>query len=192
MQTVQYARMPEPKKVTLADRTPSRGARDPGGAAGLAPGVSGRWGSDQLGAAGQIERAFGGNPTQSVQIVDFYHACEHLKGGCDAIYRGESTPDSHAQFARLRTLLKEADQGAKRIIRTLRYHRGRATGARQKRIRAALTYFRHQRDRMQYAATNASTSPLGVGWWRPPVKPWSPNASKAPAWPGRQPAAKPS
>jgi hypothetical protein len=162
LQTVQYARMPEPKKVTLAEQLQAEAhatlrARPALLRVYLADGAATNW---ELLA--EIERALGGNPTQSVQIVDFYHACEHLKGGCDAIW-GESTPDSHAQFARLRTLLKEAESGAERIIRTLQYHCGRATGTRQKRIRAALTYFRHQRDRMQYAAYQRHHLPIGSG-----------------------------
>jgi hypothetical protein len=162
LQTVQYARMPEPKKVTLAEQLQAEahailGARPALRRVYLADGAATNW---ELLAG--IERALGGNPTQSVRIVDFYHACEHLKGGCDAIW-GESTSDSHAQFARLRTLLKEADQGAERIIRTLRYHRRRTTGARQKRISAALTYFRHQRGRMQYAAYQRQHLPIGSG-----------------------------
>jgi hypothetical protein len=162
LQTVQYARMPEPKKVTLAEQLQAEAhavlrARPALCRVYLADGAATNW---ELLA--EIERALGGNPTQSVQIVDFYHACEHLKGGCDAIW-GESTPDSHAQFARLRTLLKEAEGGAERIIRTLHYHGGRATGTRQKRIRAALTYFRHQQDRMQYAAYQRQHLPIGSG-----------------------------
>ena len=162
LQTVQYARMPEPKKVTLAEQLQAEahailGARPDLRRVYLADGAATNW---ELLA--EIERAVGGNPLESVQIVDFYHACEHLKGGCDAIW-GESTPDSHAQFARLRTLLKEADEGAKRIIQTLHYHRGRATGSRRKRIGAALTYFRNQRDRMQYAAYQRQHLPIGSG-----------------------------
>jgi hypothetical protein len=97
-----------------------------------------------------------------VQIVDFYHACEHLKEGCDAIW-GESTPRGHAEFARLRVLLKEAEDGAKRIIQILKYHRGRAKGSRRKRIGAALTYFRNQRGRMHYAAYQRQHLPIGSG-----------------------------
>ena len=104
----------------------------------------------------------GGDPAEAVQIVDFYHACEHLKGGCDAIW-GESTARSHAEFARLRVLLKEADTGAEQILGTLKYHRGRATGSRRKRIGKALTYFRNQRHRMHYAAYQRDHLPIGSG-----------------------------
>jgi hypothetical protein len=110
----------------------------------------------------EVERAVGGNPTQSRQIVDCYHACEHLKEGCDAIW-GESTPPGHAEVARLRVLLKEADEGAARIIRTLKYPRGRTRGSRRKRMGAARTYFRNQQERMHYAAYQRQHLPLASG-----------------------------
>lgn len=162
LQTVRYARMPEHKKVTLAEQLYAEaqailGARPGLRRVSLADGADSNW---ELLA--NLERTLGGNPTQSVQIVDFYHACEHLKAGCDAIW-GESTPESHAQFARLRTLLKEADAGAERVIRTLRYQRGRTTGSRRKRIGTALTYFRNQRGRMHYAAYQRLHLPIGSG-----------------------------
>ena len=160
--TVQYARMPEPKKVTLSEQLQAEAQAILGGRPELrrvylADGAESNW--DLL---AEVERAVGGNPRKSIQIVDFYHACEHLKGGCDAIW-GESTPHGQAEFVRLRTLLKEADNGAERIIRTLHYHRGRASGSRRKRIGAALAYFRHQQARMHYAAYQRQHLPIGSG-----------------------------
>jgi hypothetical protein len=162
LQTVQYGRMPEYKKVTLGGQLQAEahailGARPDLWRVYLADGADSNW---ELLA--ELERAVGGNPAQSVQIVDFYHACEHLKQGCDAIW-GQSTPRSQAEFARLRVLLKEADDGATRILCTLKYHTGRATGSRRKRLRAALTYFRNQQDRMHYAAYQRQHFPIASG-----------------------------
>lgn len=162
VQTVQYARMPEHKKVTLGEQVQAEvqallGARPDLRRVYLADGADSNW---ELLA--EVERAVGGNPAQSRQIVDFYHACEHLKGGCDAIW-GESTTRGQAEFARLRVLLKEAEDGAERILRTLKYHAGRASGTRRTRIRAALTYFRRQRGRMHYAVYQRQHLPIGSG-----------------------------
>jgi hypothetical protein len=162
LHTVQYARMPEVKKGTLAAQLQAEvhailGARPDLRRVYLADGAETNW---ELLAA--IERTVGSAPAGAVQIVDFYHACEHLKGGCDAIW-GESTARSHAEFARLRVLLKEADNGAEQILGTLKYHRGRATGSRRKRIGTALTYFRNQRHRMHYAAYQRDHLPIGSG-----------------------------
>lgn len=162
LQTLQYARMPEHKKVTLGEQLHAEAQAILRGRPDLrrvylADGAETNW---ELLA--EVERAVGGNPLESVQIVDFYHACEHLKGGCDAIW-GESTPRGHAEFARLRVLLKEAEDGAERIIQAFNYHRGRASGSRRKRIGAALTYFRNQRGRMHYAAYQRQHLPIGSG-----------------------------
>ena len=64
-----------------------------------------------------------GDHPKATQIVDYYHACDHLKEGCDAAW-GESTPRSKAEFMRLKTLLKEDDHGVDHIVRVLKYHRG--------------------------------------------------------------------
>jgi len=162
LQTVQYARMPESKKVTLGQQLQAEtqaivGARPDLQRVYLADGAEPNW---ELLAA--VDQALGGLPDARIEIVDFYHACEHLKRGCDAIW-GESTVRGQAEFARLRVLLKEADDGAACIIRTLKYHAGRARGARRKRIRSALTYFRNQRERMQYAAYQRQHLPIASG-----------------------------
>jgi hypothetical protein len=162
VQTLQYARMPEPTKVTLAeqlqtDARASLGARPDLRRGYLADGADTNW---ELRA--EVERAGGGNPAPSLQIVDFYHAGEHLKAGGDALW-GQSTPWGQAEFARLRSLLTEADDGAERILRTLNSHAGRATGSRRTRIRAALTYFRNQRERMHSAAYQRPHLPIGSG-----------------------------
>jgi hypothetical protein len=109
-----------------------------------------------------VNQACGTPPEPSAEIVDFYHACDHLKEGCDAAW-GESTPRSKAEFERLKTLLKEADNGADRIIRVLKYHRGRASGHKRKRLETQLTYFRNQRHRMHYAEYHRNDLPIASG-----------------------------
>ena len=120
---MQYARRPEHRKVTLGEQLHAQAqailrVRPDLRRVYLADGAETNW---ELLA--EVERAVGGNPLESVQIVDFYPACEHLKEGGDAIW-GESTPRGHAEFARLRVLLKEAEDGAERIIQTFTYHGG--------------------------------------------------------------------
>ncbi len=87
-------------------------------------------------------------PAQApIEIVDYYHACEHLKNGCDAAW-GESTQQGIAYFAWLRTWLKERADGTERIIRTLRFQCSLASGKKRKRLEAELTYFHNQQARM--------------------------------------------
>ncbi len=162
LQTIRYARMPESKKVILQSQLQGEiealaALRPDLRRVHLADGAETNW--ERL---AEIEGALGLPPGRWVDIVDFYHGCDHLKNGCDAIW-GESTPRSQAEFLRLKTLLKDADGGADRIIRTFKHHASRATGNRQKRIQAELTYFRNQRPRMNYPEYLRQHLPIASG-----------------------------
>lgn len=165
LQTLRYARMPESKKPILQAQLEGEAQalfelRPDLKQVHLADGAEGNW---KLLA--QVARSLGPpsqTPTEIIEIVDFYHACDHLKNGCDAIW-GESTPRSQAEFLRLRTLLKEEDGGADRIIRTLKYHASRTSGNPQQRIQAELTYFRNQRPRMNYPDYLRQHLPIASG-----------------------------
>jgi len=162
LQTMRYARMPESKKVTLqqqilAETQAICALRPDLRRVHLADGAEGNW---QLLA--EVETALGLSAETWIEIVDFYHACDHLKNGCDAIW-GESTPRSQAEFLRLKTLLKEEDGGADRILRSFKHHASRARGNRQRHIQTELTYFRKQRARMDYADYQRQHLPIGSG-----------------------------
>jgi len=162
LQTIRYGRMPESKKVTLQAQLQGEiealyALRPELRRVHLADGAETNW--ERL---AEIEAALGLPPAGRVKIVDFYHGCDHLKNGCDAIW-GESTPRSRAEFRRLKTLLKEEDGGADRIIRTFKHHAGRTTGNRQQRIQAELTYFRNQRSRMNYPEYLRQNLPIASG-----------------------------
>jgi len=162
LQTVRYGRMPERRKVALQEQLQEEGVgvlavRPDLQRVLLADGAEPNW---RL--LSEVDQACGTPPQPSVEIVDFYHACDHLKEGCDAAW-GESTPRSKAEFERLKTLLKEADNGAERIIRVLKYHRGRASGHKRERLETQLTYFRNQKHRMRYAEYIRKGLPIASG-----------------------------
>lgn len=162
VQTVRYGRMPESKKVTLQQELHAEVAsivalRPDLRRVHLADGAKDNW---RL--LGEIEQALNVPAQPCVDIVDFYHACDHLKKGCDAAW-GESTPRGKAEFERLKTLLKEADGGADQVIRALKYQRGRARGSKRQRLEAELTYFRNQRSHMDYAAYLRQGLPIASG-----------------------------
>ena len=162
IQTVRYGRMPESKKVTLQQQLQAEVAsmitlRPDLRRVHLADGAKDNW---RL--LSEIAQALN-LPTQScVNIVDLYHACEHLKNGCDAAW-GDSTPRGKAEFERLKTLLKEADQGVDQVLRVLKYQRGRARGTKRQRLEAELTYFRNQRPHMDYAEYVRQGLPIASG-----------------------------
>jgi len=162
LQTVRYGRMPESKKVTLQQQLEAEvsslvAVRPDLIRVHLADGAEDNWRlmtelEQHLPCSGETWR----------EIVDFYHACDHLKNACDAAW-GESTARGKAEFERLKTLLKEADDGADQVIRVLKYQRGRARGNQQKRLEAELTYFRNQRPRMRYAEYVRNKWPIASG-----------------------------
>jgi hypothetical protein len=162
LQTVRYGRMPERRKVTLQQQLETEtvsilAMRPDLKRVLLADGAKPNWH-----LLSEIDRACGPPTQASVEIVDFYHACDHLKEGCDAAW-GESSIRSKAEFERLKILLKEDDQGAERVIRVLRYHYGRARGRKRKRLKTQLTYFRNQRERMHYAQYLRENLPIASG-----------------------------
>ncbi len=163
LQTVRYGRMPESKKVTLQQQLEAEvssivAVRPDLIRVHLADGAEDNWRLMK-----DLEQAVGFPLPQTwIEIVDFYHACDHLKNACDAAW-GESTPRGKAEFERLKTLLKEADDGAEQVIRVLKYQRGRAGGHKQARLDAELTYFRNQRPRMRYAEYVRNKWPIASG-----------------------------
>ena len=58
---------------------------------------------------------------------------------------------------------RDQDDGAERVIRVLKYHRGRARGRKRKRLETQLTYFRNQRPRMRYAEYVRNGLPIASG-----------------------------
>lgn len=163
LQTVRYGRMPESKKVTLQHQLAAEVAHILAVCPDLirvhlADGAKDNW---RLMA--ELAQDLGHPVPQIwIEIVDFYHACDHLKNACDAAW-GESTPRGKAEFERLRVLLKEADDGAQRVIGVLKYQRGRAHGPKHTRLEAELTYFRNQCQRMHYAEYVRKNLPIASG-----------------------------
>lgn len=162
LQTIRYGRMPEPKKATLQQQLETE-ARSTLALCPtlqrvhLADGAHHNWY-----LLNEIEQHLPVAAQPPIEIVDFYHACDHLKAGCDAAW-GESSVASKVHFERLKTLLKEAENGAERIIRTLRYQRNKAKGNPRTRLARELTYFCNQRHRMLYAHYLTLHLPIASG-----------------------------
>jgi len=162
VQTVRYGRMPESKKVTLQQELHAEVASIVTLCPDLRRVYLADGAKDNWRLLKEIEQALNLPAPPCVNIVDFYHACEHLKNGCDAAW-GESTPRGKAEFERLKTLLKEADGGVAQVIRALKYQRGRARGTKRQRLEAELTYFRNQRPHMDYAEYVRQGLPIASG-----------------------------
>jgi hypothetical protein len=95
-----------------------------------------------------------------IELVDFYHACEHLKRAFDAAY-GENASKSKAQFEKYRHILRDEAEGVEKVIRALTHLRD--THSRKKTLATELAYFRCRRQRMRYAQAQAQHLPIGSG-----------------------------
>ena len=162
LQTIRMARMPERNKATvqaqlLAELAAILVICPDLRLVFLADGARGNWT-----LLIEIAQRLGIPPSAYHVIVDFFHTCDHLKRGCDAIW-GEGTSRGQAEFVRLKTLLKEDEQGAERIQRVFKYQRTRLTGNRRQRLQAELTYFRNQQSRMAYAQYQRQQLPIASG-----------------------------
>jgi hypothetical protein len=160
--TVRYGRMPEHKKATLRQQLTAecehilRQAPDLK-VVKLADGAADNW--DYL---SQLELGVSPTEGQQIEIVDFCHAADHLKRGCEAIWPHE--PDrSKAKFETLRTTLKEVEGGADKVIRSFRSYLGRLSKKNKAALQTELTYFLNQRPRMDYASYLKQGLPIASG-----------------------------
>jgi hypothetical protein len=153
LSTVRLARMPEKHKATLKDTLSEElaavlGQRPDLTLVKLADGAKDNW--SYLGAI----------LPQGIEIIDFYHACEHLKAAFDAAY-GENSSRSKAQFEKYRHLLRDEGDGVEKVIRALAHLRD--AHPRKRKLSTELAYFRRYRYRMCYAKAQAQNLPIGSG-----------------------------
>lgn len=94
------------------------------------------------------------------ELIDFWHAAEHLGQAIAAVY-GDGTIKTRARFGELRDTLLEVDDGVERVIRALDYLR--REHPRSKPVADALGYFRRHRKRMRYAEMREQGLPVGSG-----------------------------
>jgi hypothetical protein len=162
LRTLRFARMPEPRKAALQQQLTAEAQHwleggPPLRRVHLSDGAHQNWA-----LLAEIEQQLPPAAQPPIQIVDYYHACDHLHEGCDAIW-GESSLASQAQFERLKTLLKEREEGAEIILATFRYYHLKLKGNRCLRVGRELTYFSNQRERMHYAHYLALHLPIASG-----------------------------
>jgi hypothetical protein len=94
------------------------------------------------------------------EILDFYHAAEHLDAALGSIY-GDGTLEARKRFEALRFVLREEPDGAEKVIRSLDYLRKRHP--QNKTVVKELAYFRNNRHRMHYQRFAAEGLPIGSG-----------------------------
>ena len=151
--TRRMARMPEPNKATLKSQLTAEvmGAliqRPDLRVVKVADGAPDNW--SYLGET----LPFG------VEVLDFYHAAEHLGAALGAAY-GEGTPTYQERVETLSEVLRDEPRGVDKVVGAL--CRLRMRYPRRQAIHTALSYFRDHRHRMRYADLRAQNLPIGSG-----------------------------
>ena len=150
---VRMARMPEPHKATLkrtllADMTAVLQERPDLITVKLADGANDNW------------TYLSSILPDGIEILDFYHAAEHLNAALGSVY-GDGTVDARKRFEALRFTLREEVDGAEKVIRALDYLRKKHP--KNKQVDKELAYFRNNRHRMRYQQFAAEGLPIGSG-----------------------------
>ena len=94
------------------------------------------------------------------EVLDFYHAAEHLGAALGAAY-GEGTAKYQERLETLSAVLRDAPEGVDTVVGAL--GRLRTRYPRRQAIHKALAYFREHRHRMRYSALRAQNLPIGSG-----------------------------
>ena len=153
LSTVRMARMPQSKKVTLktmvgAEVEAVLGQRPDLQLVKIADGAKDNWTF--------LSRVL----PEGVELIDFFHAAEHLKDAFDAAY-GAGDPKATAQFEKYRHRLRHETDGVEKVIRALRHLCSKHPEC--ERTAQVLGYFRNNRHRMGYAEAKEQGLPIGSG-----------------------------
>jgi hypothetical protein len=153
LKTIRFGRMPESKMTTLvetlrADLAHIRIQRPDLAVVALADGSPNNW--DFLGSLDADE-----------EVVDFYHATEHLKRAVDVTY-GACAVTTQKKFQKLRLTLRDKDNGVGTVIRSLAQKRP-CLKSKGSKYRSTTRYFQRHRHRMDYARLQKANLPIGSG-----------------------------
>lgn len=150
---VRMGRMPEANKTTLkrtllADVTAALAERPDLRIVKVADGANDNWTYLSTILPGGVE------------ILDFYHAAEHLNDALASVY-GDGTLEARRRSEALRFDLREDPIGVEKVIRSLNYLRRQHP--KNKTLAKELAYFRNNRHRMKYQQYATEGLPIGSG-----------------------------
>lgn len=95
------------------------------------------------------------------EVVDFYHAAEHLKRALD-VARGASSVTTQRKYHQLREVLRDEASGVNKVTRSLVQLRPKASGTARD-YRTGVNYFKRHQARMSYAELQSRNLPIGSG-----------------------------
>jgi hypothetical protein len=149
---IRFGRGPEAKKVTLKDTL----TKDLAHVLAERPDLR----LAKIADAGGDNWEFLGTLPDGPEILDFFHATEHLAAAIAAVH-GDGTLATRHKFESLRERLLMEDDGAEAVINALVYlHRKHP---RVRRVEQVLSYFRKNKKRMRYAEWKRQGFMIGSG-----------------------------
>jgi len=110
----------------------------------------------------RLPRTFTGH---TMDLVDAFHAAEYVQKAAEAI-EGAGSPEARILAGTWRETLKERDDGAATVLRSMRARLARVEGAgRRKETETAIGYLANQNElgRMKYAEATRRSYPIGTG-----------------------------
>ena len=151
LDTYQYGRMPESKKVTLKTllRQHVEHVRKDNPKLNLvylADGARDNWSFFEE----QLPSGF--------ELADFYHACQYLKAGFEAAYETEK---ANEQFEKYKLILRDDTNGINKTLRAFRYLKEQNPESEV--IRKTVIYLKNNQHRMNYAKAQELNYPIGSG-----------------------------
>ena len=151
--TIQYGRMPEHKKQTLKTLLKNHvetalKERPDLKLIHIADGAQDNW------------TFFDEQMPYGTQITDYFHACQYLKKAFDAAYLKDNIKANN-KYNKFKGILLEDKKGAEKVIRAIEYQWQKFKDNSD--IKSALTYFKNNKHRMEYAKARDNNLPIGSG-----------------------------
>jgi hypothetical protein len=166
LRTIYLAHMPEPHKATLVSELEA----ELGAVLRERPEMNIVFASDgaepQWGMLDAIASRLPSNWTgHSMKLVDAFHVAEYLQMAANAIH-GVDSGDAKVLAATWREIVKETQDGAERILRSMRARSSSPRGRNAKKdLKSAITYIarQHALGRMAYVEAQKRNYPIGTG-----------------------------
>jgi hypothetical protein len=149
---IRFGRGPEPKKLTLKDTL----RKDLAHILAQHPELR----LAKITDAGGDNWEYLATLPEGPEILDFFHATEHLASALAGVY-GDGTLATRHKFEALRERLLMEDSGADAVVQALSYLRRKHPQI--KRIGQVLSYFRKNKKRMRYAEWKRQGFMIGSG-----------------------------
>lgn len=166
LKTTYVARMPEPGKVTTAGSLEQEllavlRERPDVNLVFASDGAAPQWEALE-GIKRRLPENFSGH---TMDLVDAFHVAEYVQDAANAI-EGTDSPEARVLAATWRETLKEHDDGAEKVLRSMRARLTTVeSDTRRQELTTAINYIANQNeaDRMNYAEARRRSYPIGTG-----------------------------